>query len=57
MEERRGLFIEIYDQYENFAFKRHEAFFFLQVDFFCNCGTLMAFSHHENHLNIQLGEI
>lgn len=36
MEERRGLFIEIYDQYENFAFKRHgwKSFFLLQVEFF-----------------------
>lgn len=37
MEERRGLFIEIYDQYENFAFKRHGALFFpASRIFFCN---------------------
>lgn len=28
MEEGKGLFVEIYDQYENFAFK-HDVFFFV----------------------------
>lgn len=43
MEEGTGLFIEISDQYENFAFKH---------DFFCNCGIFMAFPRNENNLNI-----
>ncbi len=41
MEEGRGLFVEIYDQYENFAFKHDVGsivfvVFFLQEDFYLN---------------------
>ncbi len=41
MEEGRGLFVEIYDQYENFAFKHDVGsivfvVFFLQEDFNLN---------------------
>lgn len=59
MEEGRGLFIEISDQYENFAFKHDVGWsaFFLQVEFFCNCGTFTAFPRNENHLNLQLADI
>ncbi len=34
MEEGRGLFVEIYDQYENFAFK-HDVGSIVFVVFFC----------------------
>lgn len=55
MEEGRGLFIEISDQYENFAFKHDVGWRAFFSEFYCNCVDFYGISTKREPLKLTAG--